>query len=153
MSKSQIVNQSLFSSALPNKQGRKTGREFKRGAAKGCRHSDEGRSVSETIHNIESQKNVGPMTEEDILTHSVSELERRKGLTQISYPWLSPVLFVRQNHDDISPEYLKELRLCMGLPLNAMCYVINLASDIVGGYERGRTIILSDAALQNPWLA
>ena len=130
-----------FSSKLPQNSYIKN----KGGGSVGTFNAGRERSISETVAHLE-EKGMSEIDSEQFLEFSMQELESRKLLSKIQFPWLDPILFVRQDHNRISGEYLKELRLCMGLPINAMCYLIDLAADLLGEYERDQDIILTSGA-------
>jgi len=75
-----------------------------------------------------------------------TEIERRKKLRSMPSAWEQPIPFDRRIHH-CTPGYAKDLRICMGLPINVMCHIINLAPDIMGHYEAGKDVILSERAL------
>jgi hypothetical protein len=150
MSKSVYANQ--FSSNLPKskllQQERNNTLLPARGVRHGTLHHDEGKSVADTVRDLCQRLGVNEMDSDQFLEFSSHELESRRLVKKIQFPWFPPILFVRQDHDKVSPEYLKELRLCMGLPLNAMCYLVDLASDILGDYEADRGVIVNPPALE-----
>ncbi len=99
-------------------------------------------TVTKTYEMLSQGNKENSLSREAFLVFTTNELERRKTLRSIYPPFLEPIMFVRQDHQ-CSPEYLKELRLCMGLPLIAMSYVVDFAPDIMGHYEKDRDIKLN----------
>jgi len=99
-------------------------------------------TVSKTYEMLSQDSTTNSLSREDFLVFTTKELERRQKLRRIYPPFLEPIMFIRQDHT-CSPEYLKELRLCMGLPLTAMAHVVNFACDFMGHYEKDHDILLS----------